>query len=63
MLQEVVLYLTQLVKVVGCQGGGEGEQPILSVDGVTSKPWPPTMTGKEAGYCGCQSRNVDHSRS
>lgn len=40
MLQEVVFYLTQLVKVVGFQGGSEGEaeQPILSVGGVASKP-------------------------
>lgn len=40
MLQEVVFYLTQLVKVVGFQGGSEGEaeQPIFSVGGVASKP-------------------------
>lgn len=40
MLQEVLFYLTQLVKVVGFQGGSEGEaeQLTLSVGGVTSKP-------------------------
>lgn len=40
MLQEVVFCLTQLVKVVGFQGGSEGEaeQLTLSVGGVASKP-------------------------
>lgn len=39
MWQEVVFYLTQPVKVVGFQGGSEGEaeQPTHSVGGVTSK--------------------------
>lgn len=49
MLQEVVFYLTPLLKVVGFQGEGEGEaeQPTLSVGGITSNPGPPTMAGKE----------------
>lgn len=68
MLQEVVLYLTQLVQVVGFQGG-EVRVRLSSLHAVLevspANPWPPTMAGKEckAECCGCQSRNVDHSRS
>ena len=43
MLQEVVFYLAQLVKVIGFQGGSEGEaeQPTFKAGGVASKRMTP----------------------
>lgn len=67
MLQEVVFCLTQLVKVVGLQGGSEGEAEhlTLSVGGVASKP-----LASNHGWQRVQGRvlwvseqSVDHSRS